>query len=66
MAEFDLDVIRATPQLDTNLDDGDSLIIPSKTQQIYIYGEVNNPGTTRYTPGTKYSKILRNFWWCLR
>jgi protein involved in polysaccharide export with SLBB domain len=58
MAEFDLDVIRATPQLDTNLDDGDSIIIPSKTQQIYIYGEVNNPGTTRYTPGQSIQKYL--------
>ena len=58
MAEFDLDVIRATPQLDTNLDDGDSIIIPSKTQQIYIYGEVNNPGTIRYTPGQSIQKYL--------
>ena len=65
MAEFDLDVIRAKPQLDTNLDDGDTIIIPSKTQQIYIYGEVNNPGTIRYTR-TKYSKILGIIWWCLR
>jgi protein involved in polysaccharide export with SLBB domain len=58
MAEFDLDVIRATPQLDTNLDDGDTIIIPSKTQQIYIYGEVNNPGTIRYTPGQSIQKYL--------
>ena len=58
MAEFDLDVIRAMPQLDTNLDDGDTIIIPSKTQQIYIYGEVNNPGTIRYTPGQSIQKYL--------
>jgi len=58
MAEFDLDVIMATPQLDTSLDDGDSIIIPTTTQQIYIYGEVNNPGTTRYTPGQSIQKYL--------
>ena len=58
MAEFDLDVIRATPQLDTNLDDGDTIIIPSKTQQIYIYGEVNNPGTIRYIPGQSIQNYL--------
>ncbi|MDA9124209.1 SLBB domain-containing protein [Gammaproteobacteria bacterium] len=58
MAEFDLDVIRAKPQLDTNLDNGDTIIIPSKTQQIYIYGEVNNPGTIRYTPGQSIQKYL--------
>ena len=58
MAEFDLDVIRASPQLDTTLDDGDSIIIPTKTQQIYIYGELNNPGTIRYTPGQSIQKYL--------
>ena len=58
MAEFDLDVIRTMPQLDTNLDDGDTIIIPAKTQQIYIYGEVNNPGTIRYTPGQSIQKYL--------
>ncbi|MDA8865572.1 SLBB domain-containing protein [Gammaproteobacteria bacterium] len=58
MAEFDLDVIRSKPQLDTNLDDGDTIIIPSKTQQIYIYGEVNNPGTIRYMPGQSIQKYL--------
>ncbi|MDA7541789.1 SLBB domain-containing protein [Gammaproteobacteria bacterium] len=58
MAEFDLDVIRAMPQLDTNLDDGDTIIIPSKTQQIYIFGEVNNPGTIRYMPGQSIQKYL--------
>jgi protein involved in polysaccharide export with SLBB domain len=60
MAEFDLDVIRTTPQLDTNLDDGDTIIIPSKTQQIYIYGEVNNPGTIRYEPGQSIQKYLES------
>jgi protein involved in polysaccharide export with SLBB domain len=58
MAEFDLDVISAMPELDTNLDDGDSVIIPSKTQQVYIYGDVNNPGATRYTPGQSVQKYL--------
>ena len=30
MAEFDLDVIEANPNLDTTLDDGDEIIIPIK------------------------------------
>ena len=51
MAEFDIDVINASPELDTNLEDGDSVIIPIITQQIYIFGEVNNPGAIRYKPG---------------
>ncbi|MDA8673826.1 SLBB domain-containing protein [Gammaproteobacteria bacterium] len=60
MAEFDLDVIRSKPQLDTNLNDGDIVIIPSKTQQIYIYGEINNPGTSRYIPGQSIQKYLES------
>jgi protein involved in polysaccharide export with SLBB domain len=50
MAEFDPDVINASPELDTNLADGDSVYIPSITQQIYIFGEVNKPGAVRYKP----------------
>jgi len=50
-AEFDLDVINSSPMLDTSLDDGDEIIIPLKTQQIYMYGEINNPGSVRYKPG---------------
>ena len=50
MAEFDLDVIKANPSLDTTLDDGDQLIIPIKSEQIYIFGEVNQPGAIRYKP----------------
>ena len=58
MAEFDLDVINASPELDTNLDDGDTVIIPTNTQQIYIFGEVNNPGAIRYKPGQSIKDYL--------
>ncbi len=57
-AEFDLDVIKASPSIDTTLDDGDSIIIPTKTQQVYIYGEVNNPGALRYEPGQSVNEYL--------
>ena len=58
MAEFDIDVINASPELDTNLEDGDSVIIPSMTQQVYIFGEVNNPGAIRYKPGQSIQEYL--------
>tara|TARA_B100000780_G_scaffold276717_1_gene245830 strand:+ start:2977 stop:4716 length:1740 start_codon:yes stop_codon:yes gene_type:complete len=48
MVDFDLDVIDANPELDTTLENGDVILIPAMTQQVYIYGEVNNPGTLRY------------------
>ena len=50
MAEFDLNILNAKPELDTILNDGDEIIIPIKTQQVYVFGEVNKDGATRYTP----------------
>ena len=58
MAEFDIDVINASPELDTNLEDGDSVIIPLTTQQVYIFGEVNNTGAIRYQPGQSIQDYL--------
>jgi protein involved in polysaccharide export with SLBB domain len=48
MAEFDLDVIEANKDLDTTLDDNDKIIIPIKSEQVFIFGEVNQPGAVRY------------------
>jgi len=58
MAEFDLDVIKANPQLDTDLDDGDVIIIPTQTQQVYIFGEVSNIGAVRYKAGGRLDEYL--------
>ena len=58
MAEFDLDVIKANPNLDTKLDDKDKIIIPTITQQIYIFGEVNNTGAMRYKAGNDINQYL--------
>ncbi|MDC0347787.1 SLBB domain-containing protein [Gammaproteobacteria bacterium] len=51
IAEFDLDVISNDLSKDTILEDGDSIYIPQLTQQVYIQGEVSNPGAIRYAPG---------------
>lgn len=48
IAEFDLDVIKANPELDTLLQDGDEIIVPQKTQQVFVFGEVNNSGAVRH------------------
>ena len=58
MANFDMDVIAANPELDTTLEDGDEIVIPSITQQVYIYGQVNNPGTIRYMPNRSIKDYL--------
>ena len=57
-AEFDLDIIANDPSLETILEDGDRLIIPQITQQIYIQGEVANPGAKRYEPGMDLNYYL--------
>ena len=51
VAEFDLDLIKNNPSLDTILEDGDKLLIPQITQQVFVQGEVGNSGAIRYAPG---------------
>lgn len=60
MAEFDLNILNAEPELDTILNDGDEIIIPIKTQQVYIFGEVNKDGATRYIPKQNILEYLSN------
>jgi len=48
IASFDLDLISSNPSLDTMVQDKDRIFIPIKTGQIYVYGGVNSPGTTRF------------------
>ena len=49
--EFDLDRIDRDPSSDSKIKDGDSLYIPEFTNEVYLFGELNDPGTRRYTPG---------------
>ena len=58
MAEFDINIIESSPELDTYLEDGDQIIIPPITQQVFIYGEVNNSGTVRYKPNQTLEEYL--------
>tara|TARA_X000000950_G_scaffold289217_1_gene410921 strand:- start:2341 stop:4077 length:1737 start_codon:yes stop_codon:yes gene_type:complete len=50
IAEFDLNIIKNDPSVDTILEDGDRLLIPQMTQQVFIQGEVGNTGAIRYIP----------------
>jgi protein involved in polysaccharide export with SLBB domain len=58
IAEFDLELIANDSSLDTILENGDRLFIPQITQQIYIQGEVSNPGALRYEPGMDINYYL--------
>ena len=59
IAEFDLDVIKSNPDLDTILEDGDRIFIPTITQQVYIQGEVSNSGALRYSPNKDLDYYLK-------
>ena len=50
IAEFDLDLIRNNKSLDTTIEDGDKILIPQITQQVYVQGEIANSGAIRYSP----------------
>jgi protein involved in polysaccharide export with SLBB domain len=60
MAEFDLDVIKSNKDLDTTLDNNDQIIIPIKGEQVYIFGEVNQPGAIRYRPSQTITDYINS------
>ena len=60
MAEFDMDIIESNPLQDSSLEDGDEIVISSLTQQVYVYGEVNSPGTIRYEQGKDFGYYIES------
>jgi protein involved in polysaccharide export with SLBB domain len=50
-AEFDLNKIKTNPNLDISLSDGDEIVIPEYHSEVYVLGDVLNPGTKLYKPG---------------
>ena len=59
-AEFDIDMIKENSLLDTYLSDGDIINIPFNTQQVYVFGEVANPGATRHISGSNLSTYVNS------
>ena len=60
MAEFDIDAIEIDQNLDTRLEDGDEILIPYLSEQVYVYGETNGQGTVKYSPGESLSYYINN------
>jgi len=50
-AEFDLNKLKTNPNLDISLLDGDSINIPEYQSEVYVLGDVLNPGTKLYKAG---------------
>lgn len=60
VVEFDLRKIALNKNLDTTLQDGDSIFIPRKTNNIHILGEVKNPATISYFQNITISGAIKS------
>ena len=60
-AEFDLAIINSEPRRDTSLSDGDKIIIPKYTDQVYVFGEVFSSGAKRYDDKLSYKDYIVKF-----
>jgi len=60
VVEFDLRKIALNKNLDTSLQDGDSIFIPRKTNNIHILGEVRNPATISYFQNMTISEAINS------
>ena len=58
-AEFNLNKIDSNPRLDTVLQNGDKIEIPFYTTEVYIQGEVLNPGAITYIPDASPHDYLK-------
>ena len=47
-AEFNLELLKNNPELDTVLHDGDRITIPELMNHVYVFGEVANSGTITF------------------
>jgi protein involved in polysaccharide export with SLBB domain len=57
-AEFDLDVLEQDQSKDIELKDGDSIFIPSMPTEVYVFGEVMNPGSRIYNPKSGFQSYI--------
>ena len=42
------------------MNDGDVILIPYKSEQVYVYGETNSQGTVKYIPGKSPDYYINN------
>lgn len=59
-AEFDLQKIKSNASLDIELADGDLIEIPYFTSEVYVLGEVTNPGAKSYKSNASTKDYLKS------
>lgn len=60
VVEFDLRKIALNKNIDTTLQDGDSIFIPRKSNNIHVLGEVRNPATISYFQNMTISEAINS------
>ena len=58
-AEFDIAKIRENSSLDLSLSDGDMITIPEYKSEVYVLGEVLNPGARLYKSGNSGKDYIK-------
>lgn len=58
VTEFDLNAIKNNPALDLLLADGDRIFIPQLPQEVYLFGEYNEPLVVRYSPELSLNEYI--------
>ena len=59
-ANFDMLDIQNNPNIDTSLSDGDKIVIPRLTDQVYVFGEVAEEGAKRFNDDLGYKDYIIN------
>ncbi|RPF74841.1 MAG: hypothetical protein CBE49_000655 [Rickettsiales bacterium TMED289] len=60
VTEFELSRISNNPVLDTVLSDGDIISVPPLLNQVYLFGEFNQPGSTQFHSNFTLDQYIQN------
>ena len=58
ITEFSLHKIKNDSSKDTMLLDGDVIMVPPMLKQVYLFGEFNQPGASRFKPGKRLQDYI--------
>ena len=59
VVDFDILKLKSDPYANFKVRDGDSIFIPKRPESVSVVGEVLNPATLRYRPGSNVSEYIK-------
>lgn len=60
VTEFEISKLKKDPNLDRSLDNGDRIHIPSFSSQVYVFGEIMNPGGIQFDASHSILDYINN------